>query len=50
MNVIDGYNHKEISETLKITKETSRSQLNRAKNWLKNQISKDHKYQAYGLL
>jgi len=50
MNVIDGYNHKEISETLKITKETSRSQLNRAKKWLKNQISKDHKYQAYGLL
>lgn len=49
LNVIDGYNHSEISETLNITKETSRSQLNRAKKWLKNQISKDHKYQAYGL-
>lgn len=49
LNVIDGYNHTEISETLGITKVTSRSQLNRAKKWLKNQISKDHKYQAYGL-
>lgn len=49
LNVIDGYNHKEISETLSITKETSRSQLNRAKKWLKNQISKDHKYKSYGL-
>jgi len=49
LKVIDGYNHNEISETLGITKETSRSQLNRAKKWLKNQIYKDHKYQAYGL-
>lgn len=47
--IIDGYNHTEISERLNITKETSRSQLNRAKKWLKNQISKDHKYKAYGL-
>lgn len=50
MNVLDGYDHTEISDTLNITKETSRSQLNRAKKWLKNQISKDHKYKAYGLL
>lgn len=50
MSVIDGYDHKEISETLNITRETSRSQLNRAKKWLKNQITKDHKYHAYGLL
>ncbi len=49
LNVIDGYNHSEISDTLQISKETSRSQLNRAKKWLKNQITKDHKYQAYGL-
>lgn len=49
LSVIDNYNHSEISETLGITKETSRSQLNRAKKWLKNQITKDHKYKAYGL-
>lgn len=49
LNVIDGYDHGEISETLNITRETSRSQLNRAKKWLKNQITKDHKYKAYGL-
>ena len=49
LSVIDGYDHGEISETLQITKETSRSQLNRAKKWLKNQITKDHKYKAYGL-
>ncbi len=49
LSIIDGYNHTEISETLGITKVTSRSQLNRAKKWLKNQITKDHKYKAYGL-
>ena len=50
MNVLDGYDHGEISIKLNITKETSRSQLNRAKKWLRNQISKDHKYHSYGLL
>jgi len=49
LSVLDGYNHSEIAETLNITKETSRSQLNRAKKWLKNRISKDHKYKSYGL-
>ena len=33
--VIDGYSHQEVSELLGITTETSRSQLSRAKNWLK---------------
>lgn len=50
MYVIDGYDHKEISEALRVSNETSRSQLNRAKKWLKNQITNDVNYKAYGLL
>ncbi len=35
---IEGYSHKEIAELLGITESTSKSQLNRARNVLKNQI------------
>lgn len=35
---IDGYTHKEIAETLGITVSTSRSQLVRAKQYLKNEL------------
>ena len=37
--VIDEYTHKDVSELLKISPETSRSQLHRAKNWLKENLS-----------
>ena len=43
MFVIEGYSHKEISEQMGITETTSRSQLNRARAWLKKRIaSKDN--------
>lgn len=35
---IDGYSHQEIAELLNIKAETSRSQLLRAKNWLKKNL------------
>ena len=47
--IIDGYNHKEIGELLGITKDTSRSQLTRAKKWIRNHISKGNKISTYGL-
>lgn len=37
--VIDEYSHKEVGEMLKISPETSRSQLHRAKKWLKEKLS-----------
>lgn len=37
--ILDGYSHKEVAELLAITAETSRSQLSRAKKWLKAHIS-----------
>ncbi|MCU0394063.1 MAG: sigma-70 family RNA polymerase sigma factor [Thermoflexibacter sp.] len=37
---IEGYSHKEIAETLGITESTSKSQLNRARNMLKNELLK----------
>ena len=36
--VIDGYSHKEVAELLSIASVTSRSQLMRAKNWIKKEI------------
>jgi RNA polymerase sigma-70 factor (ECF subfamily) len=39
--VIDEYSHKEVGEILKISPETSRSQLHRAKQWLKENISQN---------
>ena len=38
LNVIEGYNHREIGEILDITEATSRSQLTRARKLLKNQL------------
>jgi len=37
--VIDDYSHKEVGEMLNISPETSRSQLHRAKEWLKEYVS-----------
>lgn len=39
LSVIDGYNHKEISEMLGIKPETSRSQLLRSIKWIKKNIN-----------
>jgi RNA polymerase sigma factor (sigma-70 family) len=38
--IIDEYPHKEVGELLGISAETSRSQLSRAKNWIKQNISR----------
>jgi RNA polymerase sigma factor (sigma-70 family) len=38
LNVVEGYSHAEIGELLKISEVTSRSQLNRAKQALKNKL------------
>lgn len=36
---IEGYNHKEIAESLGITENTSKSQLSRARRFLQNRLS-----------
>ena len=51
MYAIDGYDHAEIAETLGINEGTSRSQLSKARIWLRNAIEKKtnlqgHVYQA----
>jgi RNA polymerase sigma-70 factor (ECF subfamily) len=38
---LDDYSHKEVGEMLNISPETSRSQLHRAKKWLKENLSTD---------
>lgn len=44
---IEGYSHKEIADLLGITESTSKSQLNRARNMLKNELEKmDKKWQT----
>lgn len=50
LSVLDEYSHKEISKTLNITPETSRSQLVRSKRWLRNFLNSQHKRDMYGLL
>lgn len=40
--IIEGYNHGEISSILNISKATSRSQLTRAKSWLKQRLLIDN--------
>lgn len=52
LNAIEGYTHKEISEKLNISINTSKSQLSRARKTLQNIISKNHKlsYPADNLL
>jgi RNA polymerase sigma-70 factor (ECF subfamily) len=47
--IIDGFSHKEIADKLKITKDTSRSQLTRAKRWIIKNISKETQIKKYGL-
>ncbi len=38
MSVVDGYSHKEIGEALQIKPETSRSQLQRGIQWIRQQL------------
>ena len=38
--IIEGYSHKEISKRLKISEGTSKSQLSRARSYLKNELLK----------
>ena len=38
---IEGYSHKEISEQMGISESTSKTQLLKAKKWLRNKISKE---------
>jgi RNA polymerase sigma factor (sigma-70 family) len=44
--LIEGYDHQEIAEILKITESTSKSQLNRAKNKLKEFLTGKYERQA----
>lgn len=41
MYIMDGYSHKEIGQQLKISEITSRSQLRKAKIWIKENVSLD---------
>lgn len=50
LSVMDGFSHKEISEQLDITEQTSRSQLFRAKKWAKQHLLNIAKMSAHGLL
>ncbi|MDX2136271.1 MAG: RNA polymerase sigma factor [Saprospiraceae bacterium] len=46
--VIDEYSHAEVSEMVGISPETSRSQLSRAKNWLRNNLINNNKISLAG--
>lgn len=49
MVVIDGYSHQEVGKLLNISPETSRSQLHRAKKWIRdNRSTNDLTSLAYG--
>lgn len=48
--VIDEYDHKEVAEMLGISKETSRSQLARAKKWMVRKFADYQKNNLYGIL
>ena len=50
LSVIDEYSHKEISELLNITPDTSRSQLFRAIKWIRKNIFPNTKDMVYGTL
>ena len=43
MYVVDGYSHKEIAEELKISENTSKSQLSRARSFLKEKVNNLYK-------
>lgn len=47
MYAIDGYDHAEIAECLGINEGTSRSQLAKARMWLKNAIEKNLKHDSH---
>lgn len=49
LNILEGYDHKEIGQLLNIQAETSRSQLARAKKWIKKNIINHNSENAYGL-
>ena len=50
MVIIDEYSHQEVGELLKITAETSRSQLHRAKKWIReNRSMNDLTSLTYGV-
>jgi RNA polymerase sigma-70 factor (ECF subfamily) len=42
MNVVDGYAHKEIAESLGISESTSRSQFFKARKLLQKKINQDY--------
>lgn len=46
--VIDDFSHAEVGNMLGISPETSRSQLSRAKIWIRNKLQQDIKLQANG--
>ncbi len=46
--VIDDYSHREVAELLGISQENSRSQLSRAKKWLRTHLSTSHTIPARG--
>lgn len=46
--IIDEYSHKEVGELLGISAETSRSQLSRAKNWLRKKTINNKTFLASG--
>ncbi len=48
LSVMDGFSHKEIAKLLDITSETSRSQLTRAKRWIRQHFSQHPKKDLYG--
>lgn len=50
LSVIDGFAHDEIGKQLKISPQTSRSQLTRAKKWIQRYLNNQYKSNLYGLL
>jgi len=48
LSVIDDYNHKQIAELLGTSVENSRSQLSRALQWARKNISKESLIYIYG--
>lgn len=48
LNIVDDYAHKEIAELLKISVNTSRSQLSRAIVWIQKNLSLEIKNYIYG--
>jgi len=48
LSIIDNYSHKEIGEQLNITEATSRSQLTRARKWVKQYLLNNIQKELYG--